>query len=326
MMAITVHGMRPGGECSFGSSPLRTTTHVVHFDTVDTSNVIGIDIGGTKCAVALYERRTWKLLKREKFSTRAERGFPAVLEETLALAKGWISKDVVAVGVGVPGLVRHQGGVILRLPNIPGGEGFPLLEKVRETFNLSASVENDSNCFTLAEAREGAGKGSSVVCGVTMGTGVGGGMVVDGRIFRGADGFASEFGHMLLRPGSPPSGTSDQRGEVEQFLSGTALRKRCPAAKRSEDLLEGPLCASLHESIVLEVSWLCANLTHCVNPSVIVFGGSTGKALRSHLPSIEKEMTRWMMKDTPLPRLAISSISGAATMGAAMLAADTLTT
>ncbi len=283
---------------------------------------IGIDIGGTKSAVALYETGSWKLIKREKFPTHAQRGFPAVLEDTLRLSEEWMTDGVVAIGLGIPGLVKQPEGVIQTLPNIPGGEGYKLLDMCSERFDLPVTVENDSNCFALAEARKGAGKGDDVVIGITMGTGVGGGIVIDGKIFRGSQGFAAEIGHMLLVPGSPPFETNNKRGEVEQFLSGSALRKRCPEAADPNEFLEGTSCASIHPAIIRECAWLCTNLTHLLNPSSIIFGGSMGKALQAFLPSIEEEMRQWVLTGTPLPRLALSQIAGASTMGAAMLAWD----
>lgn len=285
------------------------------------SSLIGIDIGGTKIASALYDERGWKLLKEERCPTGRERGYQAVLEDVFAAIERLRRTDTRAIGIGVPGLVRHPEGVIIRLPNIPGAENAPLRSMIEERTGLPVTVGNDSNGFALAEAIDGAGKGERVVAGVTMGTGVGGGIVMNGKLFTGADGFAAEFGHTILVPGEPPYETDDRRGEAEQFLSGTALRKRCPEAKKPEDVFEGKTCAYLHPEIIRDTAILCANIIHMINPSVIVFGGGTGRALRRFLPDIETEITRWIMKGTPLPRLAIRKLEDAATRGAAMLIA-----
>ncbi|MEK7217933.1 MAG: ROK family protein [Patescibacteria group bacterium] len=281
---------------------------------------IGIDVGGTKTAIASYDTAGWKLLKQKRFPTRKDEGFGTVLEDALSIADSWKTPDTVALGCGAPGLIRATDGSILRMPNIAGGDGFPLKKYLEKRFGIPVTVENDSNCFTLGEALGGAGKGCNVVVGITMGTGVGGGIVVEGKLFRGADGFAGEIGHMLLRPGNPPYETEDSRGEVEQFLSGTAMLKRCEAAKAAQDLLEGGTCAFLHTEIVLETAWLCTNVTHLINPSIIVFGGGTGRALKPYLTTIRDEMTRWIMQGTPLPQLAVAQLDDPATRGAAMLA------
>lgn len=285
------------------------------------STVIGVDIGGTKSALGLYELPGYTLIIAEKFPTDAARGFPALLEDIVARIASMRRLDTAGIGIGVPGLVSQPSGIIRLLPNIPGGDGFALKEYLERTLKLTVCVDNDSNCFTLGEARGGAGKGESVVVGITMGTGVGGGIVIDGKLFRGSQGFAGEFGHTLLIPGNPPVEDGNTRGEVEQFLSGTAMQRRCTAAKKPEDLLEGEACAFLHPEIVREAAWLCASLTHILNPSVIVFGGSTGRALKAYLGAIEEELTVWILPGTPLPRLVTSKLDDAATRGAAMLVA-----
>lgn len=283
------------------------------------STVIGVDIGGTKSALGLYEIPGFKLVASEKFLTDAPRGFPVILNDVVARIEAMRRADTIGICIGVPGLVAQAAGVIKRLPNIPGGDAFPLQEHVARVLKTRVCVDNDSNCFTLGEARDGAGRGEPVVVGVTMGTGVGGGIVIDGKLFHGAEGFAGEFGHALLIPGDPPVEDGNARGEVEQFLSGTAMQQRCTAAKNPEDLLSGDACAFLHPEIVREAAWLCASLTHMLNPSVIVFGGSTGRALKTYLNAIEEELTAWILPGTPLPRLVIGKLDDAATRGAAML-------
>lgn len=191
---------------------------------------------------------------------------------------------------------------------------------MEERLKLPVHVENDANCFALAEARMGAGKDGKVVIGLTLGTGVGGGIVINGSIFQGADGFAGEIGHMLLRPGEPPYETEDKRGEVEQFLSGTAMGNRCPEAKDPSDYLHGAVCSFLHPQIFREAAWLCVSLTYLLNPSVIVFGGSAGTSLMSHLPEVESDVRKWMLPGTPLPRLAKAELKEPGVLGAALLA------
>lgn len=291
---------------------------------MSTKHVIAIDIGGTKCAAALYATDASAPLVQRTMPTRAKEGWSAVLEDVLQCMKDLRTNETVAIGIGVPGFVRQPEGTIVHLPNIPDAEGSELRTLLEEKFSLPIAIGNDSQTFALAEAVEGAGKGHAVVVGITMGTGVGGGIVIDGKIFSGANGIAGELGHTLLLPGQPPYATDDMRGETEQFLSGTAMRKRCETAKKPEDLLAGEACAFLHPSIVKEAAWLCTNLTYTVNPSIIIFGGSTGRALAKYLPAIGTEMKKWTLPHTPLPKLAIRSLDDAATRGAALLAMQSL--
>ena len=131
----------------------------------------------------------------------------------------------------------------------------------------------------LQKASREQAKGHSVVVGITLGTGVGGGIVIDGKIFTGAHGYAAEIGHMLLRPGETPYPMEHPRGDAEEFLSGTAMGKRCKAAENPQEYLEGSVCSFLQPQVFEEVAWLCTSLTHLLDPSVIVFGGSAGERL-----------------------------------------------
>ena len=113
--------------------------------------------------------------------------------------------------------------------------------------------------------------------------------------------------------------TTSMRGGVEQFLSGSAMGKRCSAAKRPEDYLEGEVCSFLQPEVLKEVAWLVTNLAHLLDPSIIIFGGSAGMALKSHLKEIEAELKKWMLPETPLPKLAAGQLKDAAMRGAAIL-------
>ena len=281
--------------------------------------VIGFDLGGTKSAVAVYDKNSWEELSYERIATNADRGFSAVLDGAMTqIEKVW-QKDTIGVGFGVAGLLAHPEGLLLSSPNIPGSVNIPLKKLLTARFNTAVEVENDSRCFTLAEAVAGAGKGKRVVVGVTMGTGVGGGIIIEGKVMHGEHGFAGEIGHMLLRPGEPPFPTKDIRGEAEQFFSGTAMGKRCAAANKPEEYLEGQACSFLHPHLFREIAWMVTNLTYAVDPSIIVFGGSAGLALKPHLKEIRAELRNWLLPHTPEPELATAMCAHPGTLGAALL-------
>lgn len=285
-----------------------------------TGSIIGIDFGGTKTALARYELPDMVRRELVVIPTDAAKGFDDVRARLLKELKQLRTDDTVAVGIGVPGLVDRATGCILKMPNVPGAEGQNIAEFFAKNTGLPVNVENDSQCFAYAEAVAGAGKGERIVAGVTLGTGVGGGIVIDEQLFRGAHGCAGEFGHMLLRPGQPPYPTHDMRGDVEQFLSGTAMGKRCEAAQSPHDYLNGQVCGFMQPHIFEEVAWLTVNLVHAIDPSMVVFGGSAGRALKPHLPKIEAELQRWLLPGTLHPRLAIGVLDDAGVRGAALLA------
>lgn len=282
------------------------------------TSIIGIDLGGTKTAIALIDALTKEVRKIEVFPTRSERGFSAVLEQLTEATQALRASDTVAIGLGVPGLVDRTTERVVTMPNIPGSDGSDPRGLLAKATGLPVTIDNDARCFAYAEAILGAGKGEKIVVGITLGTGVGGGIVIDGKLFHGSRGFAGEFGHMLLVPGSPPYEAKDMRGDVEQFLSGTAMGKRCTEAKRPEDYLEGAVCGFMQPKVFREVAWLITNLVHAIDPSVIIFGGSAGRALKPHFPDIEKELKLWLLPGTPHPRLAVGALKDAAVIGAAL--------
>ena len=281
--------------------------------------VIAIDLGGTKADVARVSTSDWSILAQERIPTRSNDGFHAVLDD-LAAAIGRLRDDSTkAVGIGVPGLVSK--GVLLVAANIADSRDIRVKDELERRTNLPVFVGNDANCFALAEARMGAAQGKSIVVGITFGTGVGGGIVIDGKVFEGAHGYAAEIGHMLLKPGQPPYETDDKRGEVEQFLSGTAMGKRCEAAQTPEDYLDGAACSFMQPDIYREVAWLCTNLLYLLDPDLIVFGGSAGHSLANHVDAIEKELVKWILPGTPLPNIVAATTKNAGILGAALLAA-----
>lgn len=284
------------------------------------SSIIGVDLGGTKVTLALFDADTKRVQAEKTVQTHAKELFKHVFQDLITEINDMKTPETIGIGIGVPGLVEQPEGVIVTLPNIPGAEGFPLKETVEEACGLSVYLDNDANCFTLAEARSGVGKGHSVVVGVTLGTGVGGGIIVDGNIFHGERGFAAEIGHMLLMPGNPPvDDPSQTRGDIEQFFSGTAIGKRCTQASDPEEYLEGETCQFLHADIEKEIAWMCVNLTHLLDPGIIIFGGSAGRALEPHIKNILVKLKEWLLPGTPLPEVAIAELPNSATLGAALL-------
>ncbi len=282
--------------------------------------VIAVDLGGTKADVARVNAETWEIESKERVPTRAKDGFSAVLDDIVEAIGRQRNDSTTAVGIGVPGLVSK--GVLLNAPNIKDAKNIDVKMILEERLKLPVAVGNDANCFTLAEARMGAAKGKGIIIGITFGTGVGGGIVIDGKVFEGAHGYAAEIGHMLLRPGEVPYESDDTRGEVEQYLSGTAMGKRCEAAQTPDDYLDGAACSFMRPDIYREVAWLCTNLLYLLDPDLIVFGGAAGHSLANHVDAIEKELKKWILPGTPLPKIVSATTKNAGMLGAALLCAE----
>lgn len=271
-------------------------------------SVIGVDLGGTKLAVVRFDTETWQPQESDVIPTEASRGFPAVFETMIEVIERFRTTETVAIGVGVPGFVHQPDGILLNAPNLPEARDIPLKQMLEERLKLPIALENDARSFALAEALIGAGKGHRVVIGVTLGTGVGGGIILDGHILHGEHGYAGEIGHMLLQPGQSPFPVTERGGEVEHFLSGTALKKR------------GATVEDPPATFVKEAAWFCLNLTYVLNPSVIVVGGGAGKALTNRAAEVEHELQSLALPGVPLPIIVPAELKNAGALGCALLA------
>jgi len=187
-----------------------------------TGPVIGVDLGGTKLAAALVslDGRLTHRVTRPTCTDDAGALVHQVCELVTELL-GVASAPVRAVGIGAAGLVDRDRSTVRFAPNLPLND-VPLGELVAERTDLDVTVENDANAAAWAEYRFGAGRGAESLAVVTVGTGIGAGIVLDGRLFRGSHGLAAEVGHVVLDPAGPPCPCGGA-GCLESFASGRAL-------------------------------------------------------------------------------------------------------
>ena len=187
--------------------------------------ILGLDIGGTKTAVvigtALGEIR-W----RKQFSTMPERGFQTVFEELSASVREALSgspERVEALSVSIGGPLNVLEGIVQSPPNLPGWDNIPLKRLLKEQFALPVYVEHDGNAGALAEYYFGAGKGYRNIVFLTMGTGFGAGLILDGKLYRGTNDTAGEIGHVRIAEDGPLC--YGKAGSLEGFGSGTGMAK-----------------------------------------------------------------------------------------------------
>lgn len=159
---------------------------------------IGIDLGGTKLEGVLVSERG-KIVRRERLLTEAEKGRKVVLHHILKIIQDLMRKDVVGIGMGIPGRFDKSGKIIF-MPNIRCLIGFRLQEFLRKKTRLPVSIQNDSCCFALAEHLFGAGRNSTNMIGIVIGTGIGSGLILDDKMYLGSRGLAGEIGHVVLKP------------------------------------------------------------------------------------------------------------------------------
>jgi glucokinase len=191
------------------------------------SHAVGIDIGGTKIAVAAVHQ-DGSIVRRVTFATEASAGFSRGLEritqsiENVLASAGWQTTGICGIGLGCAGPVDSVRGLIRNPHTLPGWNGFDIVSPLRERFDTPVFLENDADAALLGESLAGAGRGGDPVAMLTFGTGVGGAVLRQGRIQRGANGQHPEIGHMIVSS-SGPECYCGARGCLESLASGTAI-------------------------------------------------------------------------------------------------------
>ena len=262
-------------------------------------NVVAVDLGGTLIRSALINEKG-EILARAKRETLAQEGPEPVIGRTEACIRD-VSKGAEPISIAAPGPLDPWKGIIHQAPNLPGWREVPLADILHRTFKVPVYLNNDANLAALAEHRFGAGQGVSDLIYLTISTGIGGGIISQGRLLVGAKGLAGEVGHMTLEPEGPPCGCGG-RGHLESLASGPAIARRAveEIEKGAETsitrLVEGepskvtakvvaqaaqegdPLANSIFKEAGFYIGLGIANLLHILNPELIIIGGGVSKA------------------------------------------------
>jgi glucokinase len=284
---------------------------------MENSVVVGVDIGGTKVAAGLVDSHG-EIRARSRTPMVADDAALGLAAVSAAIANlippSGGPQQMLDIGICAPGPLNPLTGVIINPPNLPGWHNFPLADEVRRIYSHAAvKIDNDANAAALAEAKWGAGRGYRNVFYATIGTGIGTGIVFDGRIYHGRTGSAAEGGHMGVDANGPlcPCG---KRGCIEILAAGPAIARRArqklqenpksvllemaggnPQAITSEIVakahVEGDPVATavLAETLDLLAYWL-GNIVDFLEPDVIVIGGGVSTMLAPFLDEIRK---RW---------------------------------
>ena len=238
---------------------------------------IGIDLGGTKIEGILLDEK-YNTIQRKRIETRQENGYDSIVKSIISLINELRAKTngETSVGICTPGVTAVDSGLI-KNSNTQCLIGMPLKNDIENVLGFEIVMENDANCFTLAESVLGSAKGYDVVFGVIMGTGVGGGIVINGTLHKGRTNIAGEWGHHTLRPNGNECYCGKQ-GCVETYISGPALEKRwleITGQKHSLQLIVPQASTSgIWKLEFLENFGIAlANVIDILDPDVIVLGG-----------------------------------------------------
>lgn len=277
---------------------------------------IGIDLGGTNIAVGLVNEEG-KILARKSVPTRAERAAEEIIATMAEAAKGLLTEagvdesEIASVGVGSPGAVDREAGIVVSACNLHF-RNTPLGEMLGRYFQCPVYVENDANCAAWAEAEAGAAKGTRDSLMLTLGTGVGGGIVIGGRLYGGCNNYGGEFGHMIIADGGELCGCG-MRGCLEAYSSATALiRDAQRAADEHPESLLGAIAErtggfdgkTVFEAVkqgdatarcvlneyIRHLGLGVINLIRIFQPQVLVIGGGVAQAGEALLAPLREQV------------------------------------
>jgi glucokinase len=280
---------------------------------------IAVDLGGTQLRAALCTP-DGTIHKRVREKTRAERGPDDVMARVCQAAEQvWPGEGPVrAIGMSAPGPLDPFEGVVIGAPNLPGWDRVPVRDILNERFDLPVLVGNDANLAALAEHRFGAGRGFDDMVYMTISTGIGGGIVLGGRLLLGHKGLAGEIGHMVVQRGGPLCGCGN-RGCLEAVASGTAIGRQAQTlaiSGRAEAILAvagGDVARVNSESVGIaaaqgdkvalkllrqagrHVGVGIVNLMHLFNPQRFVLGGGVTQTGELLFKPIRRTVRRWAM-------------------------------
>jgi glucokinase len=243
---------------------------------------LGIDIGGTTVNVGLCEA-DGTVRGRTSLATEASRGADDTITRIAAAVHAVSLEQGTAVGcgVGLPGELDSARTRLARASHLPGWTDVPVAEQLGDRLGLPTVLENDANCATWGEFVAGAGRGTRSIACFTLGTGVGGGMVIDGQLWLGANGAAGAFGHIAVDPNGPAC-KCGQRGCVEQYASATSIATRYGRGSARDAFAAA---ARGDADAIAAVDWACdglaagvANVIHIIQPDVVVLAGGVAAA------------------------------------------------
>lgn len=261
--------------------------------------IIGIDLGGTKIAGALVTP-SGKVLMDVQIPTEAKKGKKVVINNIKKAIDTLIQSHKVkikAIGIGAPGPILYEKGIVVEAPNLPGWKRVNLRNILKQHYKVPVFVDNDANCAALAEAWFGAGKFVDHFVYLTISTGIGGGIIINKKLYRGVTGSAGELGHMVIDIKGPKCGCG-KYGHFEALASGTAIKRITGMDAIGAHLAAHQGDKKVKQALKEAAHYLAiglANLTNIFNPELIVIGGGLSNMWQHLVLPAKKEFRRYAL-------------------------------
>ena len=292
---------------------------------------IGIDLGGTNVRICKVDEQG-KIVQDVKSVSYGLEGPKRIEENILELLKQFDLSDVKSIGFAIPGPVDGERNVITQATNIPGCENYPFADNIHKVTNIPVFLDNDANAAGLAEALLGAGRGYNVVYYLTHSTGIGGGLIIDGKIIQGHKGYAGEVANVIVDPTGPyyPNYHHLNRGGVETLASGTAIGligkdkigENGDSAKKVFALAtEGnSIALDIVDKMAKDFATCLSAISAIVAPDCFVIGGGCTNSSELYFDKLReyfKSMVHEGMREVPILKaeLAEPGVLGAAMIG-----------
>lgn len=257
-------------------------------------NVIGVDIGGTNIETGLINSKGI-ILKKISVKTEGSKGKKVVMGNIIKAIKAVKTKNVSGIGIGAPGPLDIKKGTLGKVLNIPLAN-VQIKKIIRNKFKVPVFLDNDANCFTLGESIFGAGKKKENVVGLTIGSGVGGGFVINKKIYHGRNN-AGELGHITIKHDGPKS-VCGNNGCIESYVNKEAIKRYAKGlAKSPEELFNlavkrNKKALSIWRDVGKYLGTGIANIVNALDPDIVVIGGNISKAWRFFDKSLKKELNK----------------------------------
>ena len=288
---------------------------------------IGIDLGGTKTEVVLLDEKGNTRLRNRK-PTPADQGYEAILDVVVELVEQarLETGQIYSVGIGIPGILDLETDLVLNA-NTTIMIGHPLRKDLESRLGCPVKIENDANCFALAEATMGAGRNFDTVFGVIMGTGCGGGIVMNGKLHSGHHGIAGEWGHFSIDPAGPQCWCGN-KGCIETLISGGGLKKKFQAEHGQErtfpDIVEAARKGTEPEKgffrqFLDDYGRALGGLISVLDPDAVVLGGGLSNLPELYAEGRQKVLQYTFHKKAKTPILQNELGDSAGVFGAAYL-------